>query len=717
MLTFTEAKSSFDTGPGKFKELSASLVPVDGKAKKNISIRNAKGEALEEFYKWQFISGLIHSGLYAKDYVGAEVRFPKGNKASAPLRLDGAIFDDPAWLQHYNDYWQQRRPQDLEWLNTHLLAVIEFKRDDKEIEKVFTGQVKPAMKEKDPATAYVLGVYYDRERLYLFHRRDGLFLRYDEAKNQKAKDSKVGDLSLHLPDPYSYIPSFDDLRNRVHRPARIDRSRRSYTELDVITSIATVQLQTALSEVLRTLDKAGLVNQRGYQILIETFALKIFDEKRNEKYPKKKLEFFITDSEAAFHALSDKPIQDFIKRMKGIRAEAAGQYQKILSADAIDEKNVNHVRAVVAVCHAFQDYSFIKSANSDLYQLVFYNFANAFKRDESAQFLTPLPVIDFLVKIVNPRNGETIIDPCCGIADFLSLSFVNALRKDKAWRLDDANIYGVDLDENMIMLATLNMLLNGDGEAKLHYRHTPGSILTKFTAGNPPTLVDLIPDRHKSGAWQNWPDNTRLMQFDVVLTNPPFGEDRAYRPRNDQERRIIEMYETWNLSGGGDNIDLGVVFLENAYQILKPEGRLGIVLSNSIASINRWRQVREWLMERMRIVALFDLPANVFAETGVNTTLIVAYKPKSLGALKKLVESDYSVFVRDIQRVGYEKRTSKRNVFFNPVYRMDETTFEVMTDVEGHPILDEDFTQTVADFRQWALGQEETLQRLFCKEA
>lgn len=207
------------------------------------------------------------------------------------------------------------------------------------------------------------------------------------------------------------------------------------------------------------------------------------------------------------------------------------------------------------------------------------------------------------------------------------------------------------------------------------------------------------------------------MQFDVVLTNPPFGEDRAYRPQNEQERRIIEMYETWNLSGGGDSIDLGVVFLENAYQILKPEGRLGIVLSNSIASINGWQKVREWLMERMRIVALFDLPANVFAETGVNTTLIVAYKPKSSAALKKLVESDYSVFVRDIQSVGYEKRTSKRNVYFKPVYRINEASFLVMTDSEGNPLLKEDFTGTIADFRQWALAQEETLQRLFLKEA
>ena len=177
------------------------------------------------------------------------------------------------------------------------------------------------------------------------------------------------------------------------------------------------------------------------------------------------------------------------------------------------------------------------------------------------------------------------------------------------------------------------------------------------------------------------------------------------------------MYETWKFAGKGNKIDLGVVFLENAYRILKPEGRLGIVLSNSIASISGWKGLRKWFMDRMRIVALFDLPANVFAETGVNTTLIVAYKPKTSAALRTLDESDYSVFVRDIQRVGYEKRTSKRNVFFKPIYQVDETTFEVITNGEGHPILDEDFTQTIADFRGWALGQEETLQRLFCTEA
>jgi len=502
----------------------------------------------------------------------------------------------------------------------------------------------------------------------------------------------------------------------VHLPSTLDRSKRGIENLDIITSIATVQLQTALSEVLRALDKAGLVNQRGYQVLIETFALKIFDEKRNEKNKSKKLQFYITDTEAHFKSLTSTGIQQFIKRLNDIRMEAAGEYQKILSSNAIEWKNQNHVQAVVAVCLAFQDYSFVRSTKSDLYQLVFYNFANAFKRDESAQFLTPLPVIDFVVQIVNPRDGEKVLDPCCGIADFLSLAFVHAQAKGEGWKLDDANIYGVDLDENMIMLATLNMLLNGDGEAKLFHQPDKGSILWKVTEENPPKLIELLPDRHKAGNWSDWPDTTSLMQFDVVLTNPPFGEDRAYRPRTPHDRKVIEMYLNWDLIGSSDAIDLGVVFLENAYHTLKPEGRLGIVLSNSIASINKFQKVRGWLMDRMRIVGLFDLPANVFAETGVNTSIIVAYKPNEK-ALKQLHADGYSVFVRDIHKVGYEKRTSKRNVFFNPVYRMSPTTFEIETDQNGAPVLDEEFTDTVKQFREWAVGQEETLQKLFLKES
>ncbi len=66
--------------------------------------------------------------------------------------------------------------------------------------------------------------------------------------------------------------------------------------------------------------------------------------------------------------------------------------------------------------------------------------------------------------------------------------------------------------------------------------------------------------------------------------------------------------------------------------------------------------------------------------------------------------------------MGYEKRTSKRNVFFNPIFKINEQTFEIEVDGLGAPILDEEFTETLSEYRQWALGQEEVLQKLFLQE-
>lgn len=248
-------------------------------------------------------------------------------------------------------------------------------------------------------------------------------------------------------------------------------------------------------------------------------------------------------------------------------------------------------------------------------------------------------------------------------------------------------------------------------------------LLSKFdTKGD---IIDLIPSMNKKGDWENRPDTNKLKKFDVVLTNPPFGEDRAFVPQNDKDLEMIQCYELWDLyskngEGGkktkkqANKIDLGVVFLENAYRILKENGRMGIVLSNSIASIDSHRIARKWLMDNVRIVAIFDLPANVFAETGVNTSIIVAYKPKK-NELEKLKEQNYQVFAREIQRIGYEVKTSKRVKFFSPVYKINYDNFEVEIDKDGRVMLDEDFTQTVADFKQWCLGQEKQLQDIFIK--
>jgi type I restriction enzyme M protein len=172
------------------------------------------------------------------------------------------------------------------------------------------------------------------------------------------------------------------------------------------------------------------------------------------------------------------------------------------------------------------------------------------------------------------------------------------------------------------------------------------------------------------------------------------------------------MYELWELAQTGNAIDKGVLFLENAYRVLEENGRLGIILSNSIASIDAWEEVRKWLLKKMRVVALFDLPPNVFADTGVTTTLIVAYKPNKK-ELEKLQSQNYEVFIRDINNVGYEIKTIDRVKTYKPIYKIDEENFEVMMDEEGNPLCDEDFSKTIADFKEWAKTQETKLKKDF----
>lgn len=719
-MTFTEAKHEFDNKYGTAIEYECFLTEHLTFGRKT-NFKKKNGQLNEQYYKWQFLYSIVQSGLFAKDYIGTEVQFPKGNKSSAPLKLDGAIFDDITWFDKYKDYHENGNNESLEWLREHLIVALEFKKEDnKNVADVWDKQLKAYLNES--RRPFCLAVLYDTERLYLFRKHNNKFLRYSEEFNTKGEESKTKELALHLPDPYLNLPSFEDLLEWAETQA-VDRSKRTITDLDIISGVHSTQINDAMSSILRTMDKVGMVNQKGFEILIQILSLKIYDEKRNEKTPKLFLKFYITEEEKNFKTLADEPLQEFVKRINALRDEATGTYYRILKDNPLNVKNENHIKVLIEVVYQFQDYSFVRSHKTDLYQLVFYKFATPFSKDQNAQFVTPLPLIDFLVNIVNPRNGETVIDPTVGIADFLSVSYVNSNSK-----LDDNNIFGMDIDDQMVMLATLNMLLNGDGNAKIKAKSGYGSLLSKFDHKG--DILDLVPTVNKKGNWDERPDDNQLKKFDVVLTNPPFGEDRAFVPKDDKDLEMIQCYELWHLySNKGEEqpqgkkkkaekqaskIDLGVVFLENAYRILKEHGRMGIVLSNSIASIDTHKIARKWLMDKMRIVAIFDLPANVFAETGVNTSIIVAYKPNEK-ELPKLKEQNYQVFFRGIEKVGYEVKTSKRVKFFSPNYKINYDNFEIEIDKDGRALLDEDFSETITDFKKWCLSQEKQLQDNFIK--
>ena len=97
--------------------------------------------------------------MYPKENIGTEVHFPKGNKSSAPLKIDVAIFDNDSWFSHYNEYWNSKGKNlnELEWLQNHLIVAIEIKQEDgKGIQEVWDKQLKAYMKES--ARDFCLGI-------------------------------------------------------------------------------------------------------------------------------------------------------------------------------------------------------------------------------------------------------------------------------------------------------------------------------------------------------------------------------------------------------------------------------------------------------------------------------------------------------------------------------------------------------------------------------
>ncbi len=706
MKRFDELRLEYSTKHQSDKEVDCFLPVHLTFGKKETSLFKKDGSLNEQYYKWEFLNCFVEAGLCSKDYIGVEVYFPKGNKSSAMIKIDGAIFDDKDWFTHYEAMHTKKddtKWDELNWLKEHLLCAIEFKKEgSKDVKGVFNGQLKPYMNESTKTT--VFGILYDEGKLYLFKSIGKAYFRLSDEFNidNKGKSEPTFD----IPDGYANLLSFDEMVSYNTASSKVtDYSGRCLDDLGIISKTDSRRLNEALYQILHTMDKCGLVNQKGYNILIQLLAIKIYDEKNNAN----NLQYYINPDEATYKKLSEDGLQEFLKRIEQIRVKAKPQYKKILSENYFDSKNENQIKVVIEIVRQFQNYSFTHSERNNLYQLVFYRFASQFSKADNAQFVTPLQVIDFIVDMVNPKHDESIIDPTVGIADFLSVSYVKS-----DGTLDDKNFYGLDIDEDMVKLATLNMLLNGDGNATIEVQSDGlGSIYTKFDEEG--KLIKLLPRTEKqehnyNGQWDSRVDGKTLKKFDIVLTNPPFGEARSWVPVG-ADKSIAECYELWNRYNQ-TRIDLGVIFLENAVRVLGENGRMAIVLSNSIASIDSHKEARKWLCENMRIVAIVDLPASIFAEAGVSPTIIIAYKPSS-EELERLKRSNYQVFSREIKKVGYEVKTKNKVKCFEAQYKIDPETFEKEINTDGTAKLDEEFTETVSDFKQWCNKQEDTLKKLF----
>ena len=672
--------------------------------------KDTQGNFSEEYIRARFVWSLINSGMYNKEYVCVEFGFPKGN-TKTKLKPDVVVFKNKDWLIEFE---HAKRTKNFSKIRQNLIVIFETKKNNKSVESAIENQLRSAMTE-NTSKDRIFGVYFDdHPEIIIFKKIGNSEIRRFNEEKEIQQDGIIGwnlenrDLLIELPNQQDFIENNESISNL---------KKLKLESLDAIDEASFSDLMNLLKRANDAIRPESPVND----LVIEFLTLKVFDEKRSKR-DKSHLKFYILAEEKRKDKLAEK---SFRERINNLYKDAQKEYPKVLRKDKrlfyydreFRPSKSNDERFLISVVETFQQRAILKAKNESFNQIIFNNFADDKQKAEKGQFFTPIPVVNSIIRMLNPIRGEELCDPCCGICDFPAMSFRHSHKDDDEFPPNASNYYGFDLVNSNLKLAELNLVLNGDGGAVLEQMNSISQKL--LVDGTVLNIGEFTTKNYNPITWNHLSDqNKDLKKYKLVATNPPFGKGRDLKTgakgKWDLPKETIELYETYkakitpNKKGTieyPNSMDMGVLFLENAYKVLEDGGRMGIVLSNSIASIKEWKNVRKWLIERMRIVATFDLPANTFGETGVATTIIIAYNPKK--DEKHLLENDYEVFVKEIKDIGYEVKTVKRSVYFEPQYIINEETFEKENK------LNEDFSTMQKEFKEFLQRQEEEIKNAF----
>ena len=341
----------------------------------------------------------------------------------------------------------------------------------------------------------------------------------------------------------------------------------------------------------------------------------------------------------------------------------------------------------------------LSTTSDDVKGIAFEQFLGRTFRGELGQFFTPRTIVDFMVSVLDPQEGEYVCDPCCGSGGFLIRAFeyvrehieneVEVRKEDvkKSLFTDDYSklpkkeqekndqkvidafskmnyeldinnpmgrlrslsfdcIYGTDANPRMARTAKMNMIMHGDGHGGVH--HHDG-------------LLNV------NGIWEG--------RFDIILTNPPFGaridkelkiteadrftdieKIKAYEKRYGKEnydnalkqvndhinQPILDLFQIGKFSGLTE-----VLFIERCLNLLKPGGRMGIVLPEGVLNNTNLQKVRDFVESKAKILLIVSIPQDVFMAAGATV------KP-SLLFFKKFTENEAEEYNRIYIQASHE---------------------------------------------------------------
>ncbi len=357
--------------------------------------------------------------------------------------------------------------------------------------------------------------------------------------------------------------------------------------------------------------------------IINLLFCKLVDE--ISKSPEEPVEFCIKNNETE-EILFERINLFFQKKVKEI-------YQEIIEF----KERINLNKDLLYIIVQELQYISLVQSSKDVISDAFEIFVSKILKDEGGQFFTPSNIIKFMVNYLNPVPHDRILDPACGHGGFLLEC------KDYLWSKIDSeqkkikiisNLYGIDKDLFLSKICKLHLEILSNGLSNIFCEDS------------------LDPTNYHSKLRNMNIEN----QFDIILTNPPFGTKIPINNKN--ILKIYKLGHVWenilnNKWEMRDNLHKKqspqVLFIERCIQLLKDGGKLGIVLPEGIFGNPSDRYIWEYLEQNGKILGIISLDQNSFQPFTCNKTSILFFQK-----LKSIPE-DYLIDFAIIDNVGHDK--------------------------------------------------------------
>jgi len=317
-----------------------------------------------------------------------------------------------------------------------------------------------------------------------------------------------------------------------------------------------------------------------------------------------------------------------------------------------DESKIDLSPSHLSICvSSLQD---VKLFNSNLQVIdeAFEYLVSKSSKGEKGQYFTPRHVIDMCVKMLNPKKGEYMIDSAagsCGFTVHTIFYLTGHLFENKEISAEEKEdvlkVFGIDFDEKVVRVARTLNLIAGDGETNVLHLNTLDYERWNETISNREWYSTYGRGYERLEKLKKDKGGNGKFKFDILMANPPFAGDI-------KESRIIHKYELGynNKNKPKSKVGRDILFIERNLDFIKPGGRMAIVLPQGRYNNTSDKDIREFIADKARILAVVGLHGNTFKpHTGTKTSVLFVQKWDDKLCPKK---DDYPIFFAVSEKAG-----------------------------------------------------------------